>query len=105
MEAGEDAGLRSRGAFLDRARTGVARVVLRLLARVRLDERMLGSDDEEGRAEQRVGARREDGDVLAGLVDAEQDLGSLRAADPVSLDRLRMRGPLRVLVLEQLVGV
>ena len=107
--AGEDAGLlRLGGAVLRAARAGVARVRLRLLARVRLDERMLGRDDEEGRAEQRVRARREDRDVEVEVVDAEEDLGALGAADPVALDRLRPLRPLaagRQLVLEQLVGV
>ena len=107
--AGEDAGLlRLGGAVLGAARAGVARVRLRLLARVRLDERMLRRDDEERRAEQRVGARREDRQVEVEIVDAEEDLRALGAADPVALDRLRPLGPLaagRQVVLEQLVGV
>ena len=106
VEAGEDAGLLGRRrAILDRPRAGVARVLLRLVARVRVDERMLRREDEERRAEQRVGARREDGDVVARLLDAEEDFGALGAADPVALDRLRLLRPLGARVLEELVGV
>ena len=86
----------------------MARVLAGFFARMRIDERVLGRDDEEGRAVQRVGARGEDRDVVSGLLDAEEDLGALRAADPVALDRLRPLGPeaaLRQVVLEQLVRV
>ena len=83
----------------------MARILLRLVARVRVDERMLGSDDEERRTEKRVGARREDGDVVARLLDPEENLGALGAADPVALDRLRLLGPVGARVLEELVGV
>ncbi len=109
VQAGEDAGLLGRrGPLLDGARAGVAGVLLRLLARVRRDERVLGREDEEGGAEERVGARGEDRDVVSGLLDAEEDLGALGAADPVALDRLRPLGPEAAfgqVVLEQLVGV
>ena len=48
MQAGEDAGLlRGGGALLDRPGAGVARLLLRLVVRMRLHERMLGRDDEE----------------------------------------------------------
>ena len=68
---------------------------------------MLGREHEERRAEQRVGPRREDGDVLAELLDPEEDLAALGAADPVALHRQHALGPRleqRHLV-EQPVGV
>src|SRR5205814_8514413 len=95
-----------RRTVVDRAGPGVACVGLRLVARVLRDERVLGGDDEEGGAEERVGARREDSHVLLGLLDPEEDLGALGAADPVALDRLGPLGPeatLRQVVLEQLI--
>src|SRR5207253_6202117 len=95
VPAGEDARLlRRRRAFLDRPGAGMPRVVLRLLARVRVDKRVLRSHDEERRAEEGVGARRENGDVVTGLVRAEEGLGAFRAADPGPLDRLRFLRPL-----------
>ena len=52
-----------------------------------LDLRMLGREHEEGGAEERVGAGGEDGEVEVELLAAEDDLGALRAADPVPLHR------------------
>ena len=70
------------------------------------DVGVLGRHDEERRAEERVGPRREDRVVDAELLAAEHDLGALRAADPVALHRLDVLGPLdRVEVVEQAVGV
>ena len=67
---------------------------------------MLGRHHEEGRAEQRVGAGREDRVVDAELAAAEVDLGAVAAADPVALHRLDVLGPVdRVEVVEQPVGV
>ena len=76
-------------------------------------KRALGRKQEEAHAEQRVGARREDGDltvrrrhaVLVG--EREVDLGALGAANPVALlglDVLRPAGEL-VEVVEKLLGV
>jgi hypothetical protein len=67
---------------------------------------VLGRHDEERRAEQRVRTGREDGVLGAALGVGERDLGPLRAADPVALHRLDMRGPADVLeVVQQAVGV
>ena len=96
VEAGEDAGLLLLGRPLLAA---PGRRLLRVRPNVvvvdALDERMLGRQDEERRAEQRVGPRREDGNVRVELVDPEQDLRALRATDPVALDRLRPLRPPR----------
>ena len=55
---------------------------------------------------ERVGPRREDGDVDVQLLVAEEHLRALRAADPVALDRLRPLRPVDQLqVLQQLVRV
>ena len=48
---------------------------------------MLGREHEERHAEQRVGPCGEDGDVEVEAVEAEDDLGAFRAADPVALHR------------------
>ena len=58
-----------------------------------VDEPVLGREHEEGRPEQRVRARREDGDVDPELRDPEHDVGSLGAADPVALHRQDALGP------------
>ena len=58
-----------------------------------VEVRVLGRDDEERGAEQRVGAGREDGEVEVELLAAEDDLGALRAADPVPLHRQHVLGP------------
>ena len=94
VHAGEDACLDLFGrALLAPLGSCVARVRLHLLVLDPFDERVFGSEDEEGRTKDRVGARREDGHVLVELVDAEQELGTLGAADPVPLDRFRALGP------------
>ena len=67
---------------------------------------MLWCEHEERRAEERVRPRREDGDVLVELVDAEEDLGALGAPDPVPLHRLDLVEPVEpVEVVEQLLRV
>ena len=67
---------------------------------------VLGRHHEEGRAEQRVGAGREDGVVDAELLAAERHLGALAAPDPVALHRLDVLGPVDpVEVAEQALGV
>ena len=67
---------------------------------------VLGRQDEERRAEQRVRARREDRVVDPQLLAAKRDLGALGAPDPVALHRLDVLGPLdRLEVVEQAVGV
>jgi hypothetical protein len=108
----EDAGLLlGGGALLAAPRAGLADVVADLVASrgpldQRVDERMLGSEHEEGRAEDRVRPRREDLDVDVELVDAEKQLGALGAADPVALDRLRPLRPVDQRVIgQQRVGV
>ncbi len=68
----------------------------------------VGGHDEERRAVQRVGARREDGDALLAPLDLEVDVGSDRAADPVALHLehlLRPEALELVEVVEQAVGV
>ena len=52
-----------------------------------LELRVLGSEDEEGGAEERVRAGREDREVQAQLLAAEGHPGALGAADPVALHR------------------
>ena len=58
-----------------------------------LDRGVLGGEDEEGGAEERVGAGREDGEVEADVVAVEDRLGALRAPDPVVLHRDDVVGP------------
>ena len=98
--AGRDAGLGALlvAAVLGRGAGGLVDVVadglLVLGARdERLDIGVLGRQDEERRAEERVGAGREDGEVEVELVAAEGDLGALGAADPVALHRDDVLGP------------
>ena len=112
VEAREDAGLLlRRSALLATLDGGTGHVVAQRVGLVcALDqlfhELMLRGEHEEGRAEQRVGPGREDGDVPVELGNVEPDLGAFRAADPVALHRLDAVGPLDVLqVVEQLVGV
>ena len=68
---------------------------------------VLGGEDEEGGAEQRVGAGGEDREVEVELLAAKDDLGALGAADPVALHRDHVLGPglERVEVGEQALGV
>ena len=70
-------------------------------------ERVLGREHEERRAEERVGTRREDGDVDVQLLDPEDDLGALGAPDPVALHRQDVLGPglEQAHLVEQVVGV
>ncbi len=112
VEPGEDAGLLlCRSTLLTALDGGSGDVVAQRVGLGRaleqlLDERVLRSEHEERRAVERVGTRREDGDVLVELGDPELDLGALRAADPVALHRLDAVGPLDLLqVVEQFVGV
>ncbi len=75
-----------------------------------LDQRVLGGEDHERGAVQRVGPRREDAQrVATGLVgvgrDREVDLGAFGAADPVRLLDADRLGPVDALEVEQLVGV
>ena len=68
---------------------------------------MLRRQHEEGRAEQRVRARGEHRQLLAGAVDAEDDARAVRAPDPVALHRQDALGPLleQLHLVEQRVGV
>ena len=96
--AGEDAVLLLRLALDGRVGRGVARVVEHLLLVLGPgdelgDQRVLGREHEERRAEERVGPRREDGEIDVELVDAEDHLGAFRAADPVPLHRQHAVGP------------
>ena len=71
-------------------------------------QRVLGREHEERDSPQRVGPRREDGDLVAGLVDAERDLGTLGPADPVPLLCQHPVGPVPLQlshVVQQAVGV
>ncbi len=78
----------------------------------RLGERMVGSERDERRAEQRVGARRVDLDLGLAfgrrlLVEREADQQAFGAADPVRLHQAHLLRPLveRLQRLEQLVGI
>ena len=110
--AGEDAVLLLRLALDGRAGGRVPDVVgdgpLLLGADGQLrDQWMLRGEGEERRAEQRVGPRREDGQLLPAPVDGEGHAGSLGAPDPVALHRQDSLGPRleRVHLVEQLIGV
>ena len=71
-----------------------------------LDQRMLGRDHEEGGAEDCVGACREDRQFEVELLDAEDELGAVGAADPVALHRQDPLGPVQAChVVEQLLRV
>ena len=111
-QAGVDAGLLlGRGPHLAALCQRMLRVLAYLLAvrralDHRVDQRMLGREHEEGRAEDRVGPRREDRGVLVQLRDPEQQLGALGAADPVPLNGDRPLGPVEQgVVLQQRVRV
>ena len=85
---------------------GAPDVVANLVGVDPRDELVLGREHEERRAVQRVGARREDRDVLVQLLDPEQDLGALGAADPVALARLDRLRPVDGLeIVEQRLRV
>ncbi len=68
---------------------------------------VLGGEDEEGRAEERVGPGGEDGEVELELLTAEDHLRPLRAADPVALHGDHVLGPglEQLEVVEQPLGV
>ena len=76
---------------------------------------VLGSQDKEGDAKERIGTRGEDGDLALVALDGlailvaqgKVDLGALGAADPVGLHLLDALGPAGELlqVVEQLLGV
>ena len=107
VQARGDAGLLGRrGALRGLLRRRAAHVLAYLVGIDPRDELVLGREDEEGRAVERVGPRREDGDVLVQLLDPEEDLGALGAADPVPLPRLDRLGPVdRLEVVEQRLRV
>src|SRR5690606_28443096 len=69
--------------------------------------RVLRSEDGEGHAERRVGARGEDADALEVIaaLDAHGELGALGAADPVALHHLHVLGPIQALVTQEFLGV
>ena len=70
------------------------------------DVGVLGGHHEEGRAEERVRAGREDGIVDAELLAAEGHLSALAASDPVALHGLDVLGPgNRLEVSQQTLGV
>ena len=64
----------------------------------RVRQRMLGRQHHERRAPQRVRTGREDLDALIATVDREDDVGALRAPDPVALDSLDVVRPAGQLV-------
>ena len=107
VQAGEDAGLLGRRrALRGLLRGGATNVVADVVRVDSRDELVLGREHEERRAVQRVRPRREDGDVLVELLDAEEDLRALRTADPVALAGLDRLGPVdRVEVVEQRLRV
>ena len=59
-----------------------------------VDPFVFGSDDHEGDAEDRVGARGEDFEFAVETAHVEEDLCTLRAADPVTLDLFERFAPL-----------
>src|SRR5262249_24139038 len=62
--------------------------------RQRARELVLGREHDIGRAHESIGPRREDSDARVGVtVDAKDDLGALRTADPSALRRERPLGP------------
>jgi hypothetical protein len=107
VQSGGDAGLLDCcGALLGLLRRGAADVRLDVLRLDPGDEVVLGCDDEVGRAEERVRPGREDGHVLAPLLDPEVDLSAFGAADPVPLACLDRLGPVYGLeVVQQRVRV
>jgi hypothetical protein len=69
-----------------------------------VDERMLGREDHVGRAEEGVGPRREDGDLLTS--DGEIHLRSLASSDPVFLEQLDALGPVEAVeFVDEALGV
>ena len=134
VRAGEDAGLLAvdfaRDKVLLGGRSPIDPDFLPLLIRdERVDERVLRCEHEVRRAEHRVGTRCEDTDVgcqciqlrrrhhrvetdrrgashLEQILDAKNNLGAVRAADPVSLSGLRTLRPVDpVEIREEALGV
>ena len=67
---------------------------------------MLGGDDHERHTEDRVGTRGEDLQLAVRTLDVEEDLRTLRAADPVALDLLERVAPLEAVEsVEHALGV
>ena len=95
MKPGVDSRLLGRrGALCGLLRRRAADVVANLVRVDARDELVLGREDEERGAVQRVGAGREDGNVLVELLDPEEDLRALGTADPVALARLDRLRPI-----------
>ena len=70
------------------------------------DPLVLGGDDHERHAEDRVGTGGEDLQFPVAVLDVEEDLGALRAADPVALDLLQRVAPFEfVQSVEHALGV
>ena len=102
------------GALDGRDMLGVGLLVLSALDEL-VQAHVLGRQDKEGNAKERVGARGEDGDLTLvaldglaiGVAQGKVDLGALGAADPVGLHLLDALGPAGELlqVIEQLLGV
>ena len=98
--------LRRRSALRGLLRRRAANVVAHLLRLDPGDELVLRSEHEERRAVERVRAGREHGHVLVQALDPEEDLRTVRAADPVSLASLdRLRPVEGVEVVEQRLSV
>ena len=86
-----DRGLRRAGAiaFRDEGRDpGILRGKL-------VDQRVMRRERDEGGAEERVGARREDLELPVAARDPPLDIGALRLADPVLLHQPDLLGPAR----------
>ena len=77
-----------------------------LLGRQEVDPFVLGGNDHERHAEDRVGTRGEDLQLAVRTLDVEEDLRTLRAADPVALDLLERVAPLEAVEsVEHALGV
>ncbi len=111
VEAGEHAGLRLGGGALLAALGGgdahVVRGSRRRSASARPAPRPAGARAPARRTSSRTACRagREHGHVDVQLLDPEQDVGALRAADPVALRGHHALRPVQLLEVKQLVGV
>ena len=95
MEPRIDSRLRRRsGTLCGLLRRRAPDVVANLVRVDARDELVLGREDEERGAVQRVGSGREDGNVLVQLLDPEEDLRAFGTADPVPLARLDRLRPI-----------
>ena len=95
MEPRIDSRLLGRsGALCGLLRRRAPDVVANLVRVDARDELVLGREDEERGAVQRVGSGREDGNVLVELLDPEEDLRAFGTADPVPLARLDRLRPI-----------